>query len=220
MIVYHFINAKFGLKAIRERRLKVSDLDGVNDLFDFLSVAAPTKQDRKILKEWRREMAQDIGLICFSRNWHSPVQWAHYADRHGGLCLGFDIPNENLGQVNYVRSRPAWPTTKRLPEDWSKDEESKIIHQLLYTKYAHWSYEDEYRLFTTRRSQESDGQYYVNFYEELKLVRVLVGARSKLTRADLRAALGDIGPQVETFKVRPAFETFSIVRQRDESQWR
>ena len=37
------------------------------------------------------------------------MQWAHYADKHKELCLGFDIPDHSLAKVNY--------SEKRLPAD-------------------------------------------------------------------------------------------------------
>lgn len=220
MIAYHFINKHYGLKDLREQRLKVSDMNNVNDPFDFLSLAAPTKDDRRLLKEWLEEMSQNFGLLCFSRNWQNPVQWSHYADRHKGLCLGFEIPNENLRQVSYVQSRPVWPKQDVTPIDLNTSEKSHIVDQLLYTKFAHWSYEDEYRLFTSKLSKDPDGDHYVNFNENLQLSKVMVGARCDVTRKELNAALGNLAGSIEAFKVRPAFHDFRIVRQNDESQWR
>jgi hypothetical protein len=217
MILYYFVNQEFGLKDLRERRLKISDIVGLNDPFDFLSVAAPTKAARKMLREWRQDMANDFGLICFSRNWHSPVQWAHYADRHKGMCLGFEIDESHLRQVNYVQSRPVWPAA---PQPWPLSVKQRVIDQLLYTKFAHWSYEDEYRLFTRKESQDLDGNFCANFSDALKLKQVLVGACSALTRSNLNAALGGLAENVDAFKVRLAFRDFRIVKQRKASEWR
>lgn len=219
MDVYHFLNKVYGLKVLKEKRLKVSDMNNVNDPFDFLSIAAPTKADRQLLKGWLNEMSENYGLLCFSRDWQNPVLWSHYADRHRGLCLGFEIPNENLRQVNYVQSRPIWPRSDGSAIDLNMDQKNHIIDQLLYTKFAHWSYEDEYRLFTRKFSKDPDGNYYVSFNDNLKLVKVIVGARSDITRKDIELALGKLLENVETFKARPAFHDFRIVRQKDESQW-
>ena len=217
MILYYFVNQEFGLKDLRERRLKISDIVDLNDPFDFLSVAAPTKAARKMLLEWRQSMANDYGLICFSRNWNSPVQWGHYADRHKGLCLGFEIHDSHLRQVNYVQSRPAWPEA---PQPWPASTKQRLIDQLLYTKFAHWSYEDEYRLFTSKESQDPDGYFYADFSENMKLKKVLVGACSTLTRSDLSSALGSLAKDIDAFKVRLAFRDFRIVKQRKASEWR
>ena len=31
--------------------------------------------------------------------------WSHYADRHEGICLGFEIPKELLSKVSYQNDR-------------------------------------------------------------------------------------------------------------------
>ncbi|MBE1161567.1 DUF2971 domain-containing protein [Dyella acidiphila] len=46
--------------------------------------------------------------------YHDPVQWAHYAKKHQGPCLGFDVSNELLTQVNYVRSLPPFLDADKL----------------------------------------------------------------------------------------------------------
>jgi len=53
----------------------------------------------------KNELAQERGLLRFSRDWHNPVLWSHYASRHTGLCLGFDVPDDCLGPVSYSRKR-------------------------------------------------------------------------------------------------------------------
>ncbi len=216
-MVYHFLNEQFGLKDIRERRLKLSEISQLNDPFDFLSVAAPNRSARSFVRSWRREMAKSFGLLCFSRNWQSPLQWAHYADRHRGVCLGFEVSTEDVRQVRYVRSRPAWPST---PVPWPDGEKERIVDELLYCKFIHWSYEDECRLFTTRMNPDSDGHSYVPFSDRLELKRVLVGSDSTISRAKLSAALGSLSAHVESFKVRPAFKSFCMVRQEATSGWR
>jgi hypothetical protein len=45
------------------------------------------------------------------------------------------------------------------------------------------------------------------------------GAESKVTRAQVAAALGSLADCVEAFKVRAAFREFRIVRQKNESLW-
>jgi len=216
LIFYYFTEERFGLKILRERRLKISDILALNDPFDFLSVAGPTKASRQTLREWRETMAKDTGLICFSRNWQSPVQWAHYADDHKGMALGFEISAESLRQICYVQSRPLWPSTK---PPWSQAVQQWIVDQLLYTKFTHWSYEDEYRLFTEKANREEDGNYYLNFSSNLQLRKVLVGDRCPCTRLTLTDALGPSAAEVEVFKVRPSFQEFRMVKQKAVEKW-
>lgn len=45
------------------------------------------------LKALQSHFNKNKGLLCFSDNWKSPVMWAHYAAKHHGICLGFDVPD-------------------------------------------------------------------------------------------------------------------------------
>lgn len=216
MIVYHFINELYGLKDIRERRLKISNIADLNDPFEFIAAETSNQRKRHIINGVRDELAKSRGIICFSRHWQNPVQWSHYADGHKGLCLGFEAPSSLLCQVSYIASKIPWPSQ---PWPWPDAVKQYFFSQLVATKFSHWSYEDEYRLFCSMETPAADGYHYINFSASLKLVKVLVGARSTLTRDTLAAALGDLSADVEQIKVRPAFRSFRIVKQKDLGLW-
>jgi hypothetical protein len=82
MLVYNFVNAKYGLENIEKRRLKISNLMALNDPFEFLGCDLQDKVFRRKLKEVKAEMAKQAGVLCFSASWHSPAQWAHYLGGH------------------------------------------------------------------------------------------------------------------------------------------
>ena len=90
----------------------------------------------------------------------------------------------------------------------------------MFTKYAHWRYENEVRCFVTLEDRDPEkNMYFADFSDSLKLVQVIVGAESKVTREALREALGDLARDVEVFKVRLAFKSFRVVRQRNQKLW-
>lgn len=208
MRLFHFLNAEYGLKDIRERRLKIARIDALNDPFEFLGADVSNRQRRTLLNGTKASLAKKHGLLCFSKNWQDPVQWAHYAANHSGLCLGFDISDHLPRQISYVNSR----------FNWSDEIDENFMTQLLFTKFSHWSYEDEYRMYTDLKDCE-DGLYFADFSETLQLKAVIVGARANVTREQLADALGDLQASVETFKVRPAFRSFRIVRNKNERLW-
>ena len=208
MRLFHFLNAEYGLKDIRERRLKIARIAALNDPFEFLGVELSNRQRRAALNEAKASLSEKHGLLCFSKNWQNPVQWAHYASNHSGLCLAFELPDHLPRQVSYVNSRFNWP--EKLDQGF--------MLQLLFTKFSHWSYEDEYRVYTDLDESENN-LYYANFSETLKLSGVIVGAESMVTRAELATALGDLQTSVETFKARPAFKSFRIVQNKNARLW-
>lgn len=95
MRVYKLLSCKYGLKALRERRLKISQVHTPNDPFELLPFDLSDPQVRKGVLASRQDIGQNNGLLCFSRRWDSPVLWAHHADSHRGLCLGLTCRMEN-----------------------------------------------------------------------------------------------------------------------------
>jgi hypothetical protein len=208
MRLFYFVNEEYGLKDIRERRIKIARIAQLNDPFEFLGADLSDRDRRASLSRTKVALSEKHGLLCFAKSWHNPVQWTHYADNHRGLCLGFDIPDHLPRQVSYVNSRFNWP---------SVIDESFMV-QLLFTKFSHWSYEDEYRLYTTLEDCEN-GLYYYNFGDTLTLKQVIVGGASSITRAQLADALGSLAESVETFKARAAFKSFRVVRNKNARLW-
>lgn len=208
MRVFHFLSHEFGLKDITERRLKIARIMELNDPFEFLGVELSDRSFRQGLRQVKAEISKNNGLLCFTKSWHNPVLWGHYADKHRGICLGFDMPDEFLGQVSYVNSRFHWPATLDEP----------FVKQLLFTKFAHWSYEDEYRSYVSLDESEH-GLYYADFSEKLVLRQAIVGPESTISRAELSNALGDLADHVEVFKARAAFKSFRVVPNRNARLW-
>lgn len=217
MRVYHFVNKKYGIEDLKRRRLKVATLNELNDPFEFFGIDLSDPLRRHAFRKMKADLSVTQGLLCFSRDWHNPVQWSHYADKHQGICLGFDVPDDKLGPINYSR-KPLVVETKQLLAFRQLDQ--KTVIKFLFTKYTHWRYENEVRGFVTLEEMDPEkNMYFANFSEELKLAQVIVGAESTLTRADVRDALGDLVSVVETFKTRLAFKSFRVVRQRNPKLW-
>lgn len=217
MRVFHFVNEEFGLEDLGRRRLKVATLNELNDPFELFGVSLADDNLRRAFYAMKNELASNHGLLCFSRDWHNPVQWSHYAAKHTGLCLGFDIPDEHLGVVTYSRKRLIVEAESfRNPRELSVD----TLRRFLFTKYSHWRYENEVRSFVTLEEKDPEKNlYFAEFSDKLRLAVVIVGAQSSITREALRNALGDLAPNVETFKARLAFKTFRVVRQRNAKLW-
>ena len=216
MRVYHFVNADYGLQDLVRRRLKIARLGELNDPFELLGYAAPDAATSKAFADTKAGLANDRGVLCFSRNWRNPVQWSHYADHHRGLCLGFDIPASKLTPVTYLSRRPL-PDLAALLGGGHAGREAML--KMLSTKFSHWRYENEVRVFT-RLNDADGGLYFAEFGKDLRLCEVIVGARSTITRADLAKSLGGLAPDVKARKARLAFRSFRVVEQRCASLWR
>jgi hypothetical protein len=217
MLVFHFVNEKYGLENLRKRRLKIATLQELNDPFELFGIDQSNESVRRAFQKMKVQLSENRGLLCFSRNWQNPVLWSHYAEKHRGICLGFEVPEEKLGRVSYSRKRLVAEVDKLISphqldvETWRR---------FLFTKYSHWKYEDEIRCFVTLEERDPDNNlYFAEFSEQLKLMQVIVGAESSMTRETLRKALGDLAASVVIQKARLAFRSFRVVRQKKERLW-
>lgn len=199
--LYHLLNSEFGLDNLRRRRLKISRLHELNDPFEFLGFDVSNQTTRQTLEATKADLGKKRGVLCFSKTWQNPVLWSHYADRHRGLCLGFDVSQEIFWPVAYVDDRPKMPTPPT----------EEAVQRLLFTKFTHWQYEQEYRAFPSIRTAE-DGLYFIYFSGKLRLREVTIGAVATVTTADVLAALGQHTKDVTIFRARPADSAFSIER--------
>jgi len=207
---YHFRNKEYGLRSIKERRLKIARISELNDPFEFLGLNLKDKKIRRALLNTKAKLSEKKGILCFSRNWSNPVQWSHYADHHRGICLGFEIPNHLLAKVKYLNQRIVFKS----------DIDEEMMVRILTSKFNHWRYEKEYRLFVDLDpDEEQNGFYFSDFSNELKLISVIVGGNADFSRGEIKKALGKDATNVEVFKSRPAFQSFSVVRNRNSRLW-
>ena len=201
MRAYKFLDEKFGIKSLQEKRLKISVLDDLNDPFELLPYEMTDRNKRSALNATRKQIASNRGLLCFSATWKDPVLWAHYADKHKGLCLAFDVPHETCKAVNYEKRRLKLPTSPSLPD----------AEALIFTKYVNWKYEQELRIWATLDTCD-DGLYFAEFGPSLKLEKVIAGARCSLSERQIEAAIGPLSENVTIMKARAGFKEFEIVK--------
>jgi hypothetical protein len=197
--------------------LKVSLIADLNDPFELLAASVGPSNMRQAMKTLREHWQKTLGILCFGKDCENPVMWAHYADKHNGLCLGFDaIDNtEHLRKVEYVRDRlkgTLMDDTGKLKRGNKESEE--FLVKILTTKFKDWSYEKEYRLFSNLETRDPDGRYYFDFNDQLTLRQVMLGARCEMTVPDVARLVKDPVRPVYVFKMRAAFNTFRIVRQQ------
>lgn len=140
MRLYHFTTQTYGLTALQHRRLKIARIDRLNDPFEFLGWNLQDPETRAKLRKWKQERNTEIGILCFSRKWSNPLLWGHYADKHQGMALGFDVPEgEMYSAVKYRKTRLPIPSGRAFAE--------ADLEDLLLTKFTAWRYETEYRCF-------------------------------------------------------------------------
>jgi len=212
MRAYNFIPAIYAIDDLKKRHIKISRLQDLNDPFELLSLELSDSKLRHMFGKMKARLNSEHGIICFSKSWSNPVLWSHYADKHRGICLGIDIPDESVVHVSY--------NTKRLSQDIYKvlqkgtiDEKRGFMIRLLSTKFKAWEYEDEVRIFPYLKTEEA-GNYFQEFSESFVLREVILGARCNETISEVRDILQSYKHEVTLIQSRLAFKSFKIVENK------
>lgn len=209
MRAYHLTTEHWALESMRLRRLKLAMLEDMNDPFELLGIELKTPEDRAFFQEeLKPEVNRTIGVLCFSRKWSNPVLWSHYADKHRGLCLGFDIPDQHAKEVTYVGRR----LKAEIENANFSDENSSPGYKLITTKYKHWRYEDEVRLiFPLEHAQCEGSNYFISYCDGLVLREIVVGPRSRLANQHLLATLSPEDAGVSIIRSRLAPGSYNVL---------
>jgi hypothetical protein len=217
MRLYHFTTEQYGLEAIRRSRLKIARINELNDPFEFIALQLD-KEGRKAFRSLKNSLSKNTGVVCLSLSWRHPLMLSHYADKHNGVCLGFEVTEDKyFRKVEYRSQRP---TLNEFGHESLRDFNSSSMKRLLFMKYEAWSYEAEFRAFCRLEDKDPISDLYFSpFDEDLKLVEVIVGERSSISRRELDSALGEPAHAVNRFKARSAFKEFEVVRNKNDEAW-
>jgi hypothetical protein len=75
--------------------------------------------------------------------------WAHYADNHRGLCLGFLISDEvEAWIVSYVAEAPRVNFSELFDDEFTKNE-----YKWIFSKHHDWKNENEWRIVVPQGNQ-------------------------------------------------------------------
>lgn len=163
-------------------QLRFSPFSGCNDSFEFYKVInikfnhdKSIRTMNKLSNEFRKQI-EKYSLICFSqevdirgiKGWQLPTMWAHYGDKHNGVCLEFDFEPSLLSQygehlsVEYVESMPKIKPFDKSPLEFEDEwiectigdhiEELKLI--TFFKKLYDWGFENEYRIIQKKNDYE------------------------------------------------------------------
>ncbi len=211
MRVYYYTAEEFALSNIINERIKISLLDDLNDPFEFLGVDLSNKNFRRSFQAGKDAISKEIGIISFSKDWQNPLMWAHYGDKHKGICLGFDVDDSHIKEVTYFPKRV--PSEVDMQKKYGGLNEGDI-EKLMCTKYIDWKYENEVRVIVPLEEMDSGGLYFTDFEGNLKLKEVILGPRSDLEISQVTKHLCSYKTDVMIIKSRIAFTKYEVVKNK------
>jgi hypothetical protein len=168
MLLYRYqpIN-KFTLENLIHKKNWASTVDKFNDPFEFQlrsdyiidtnshKLVYLSNEEKEIRKKVK-ESIKNFGVVSYSETENNTLLWSHYSGNHKGMCLVFEITNEQKSGISKVNYQERISSIKF--------EHDTRIQDLLTTKSKDWSYEREYREIF-----EIGGQHYP-YPSELKAI--------------------------------------------------
>ncbi len=209
MRVYHFISKKYAKEALNKKRLKVSIINTLNDPFEFhAGFSNPNSLLRDTFLVWKEEISKEVGILCFSKNWHNPLLWSHYAEKHTGCALGFDIPDDKAIEIVYSENRPLFKWTEMPTDPLPR---RNFIAELHKTKFISWKYEEEFRLVYKLNTLEYEsGLYFQEFDDNLVLKEIITGCNYQMNDEELAGLISEY-PKINAIRSRMDLKKYSIV---------
>jgi len=165
MILYKY-SGPDGLRILESQSIFLTHPSAFNDPFDtnphfattMYAQVAPDQpvfafSNARITSRDYELKTSSLVVCCLSVNPTSMLMWAHYADAHAGLAIGFDAdailanssPHRRLERVRYVPERPTAATAMDLTDE-----------EVLWTKSAEWRHEQEWRITDSHFSADGD----------------------------------------------------------------
>ncbi|MEI0610070.1 DUF2971 domain-containing protein [Brachyspira pilosicoli] len=120
----------------------------------------PIDPPTKILKKDNilNNITHNFRIACFTTDPYNILMWAHYANKHKGICIAYDI-KEILNDFDIAFKKVIYNTKITLDEDKEIDNlfnmqnmlkiystDSMYPLDLFFTKHELWKYENEYKL--------------------------------------------------------------------------
>lgn len=90
-----------------------------------------------------------VSLACFCESYNINPMWAHYADNHSGICVGYNFFKDKIIRdfcfpVYYVDVANNTKVCMNLLKNLK--EKNRLVSQLFLKKGKDWSYEKEWRI--------------------------------------------------------------------------
>lgn len=212
MRLYYMTAAQWAAVILEARRLKLSRFSEANDPFELRLIDSRDRDVRQYAQIIYDYFDHHVGFLCFGANWSSPVMWAHYAQKHTGVALGFDVPDELATKIDYSDEKIQVPFGSHLPNHGLSAE---LLMRIQSTKSTDWGYEREYRVQAPLIDKDpSTGLYYIDFDAKLQLREVILGHRCSWTIAKAKDLVGTVTQPVRVCQARPAFGRFEMVEQQ------
>ena len=139
--------------SVREAHIKYFTDPNLAHVFGNITATQLRSNPEKLLQMVREStehlwklMNDKYRLYCFTPKEDNELMWSHYAKSHSGICLRFNAESHPISQACQLFYQETLPVLDLLDPYCLKNINTDTPSELLLTKSAVWSYEEEYRL--------------------------------------------------------------------------
>ena len=214
MRLYYFTKAAHALDNVSKRRIKISLYRDVNDPWELLPFDLSDAANREIMLAFKNRMDTEYAFICMSKTWTCPLMWAHYAEKHRGVALGFDVADDYCNPIHYL------PSVYELPPRRTNENMGTLIlrdgrcvfNALFFTKFDQWAYEKEVRVHTNQNGTHVNeaGIEFSPFSAQFDLREIVLGEQCVLTADEFHIRVPDLNPNLRFLRARRARHDFCM----------
>lgn len=163
---------------------------------------------------------ENCAIFCATRSHDNLLMWAHYAQQHRGVVLGFrpnTAKDSMLAVTKPVRYTDKRPTFYGLLDDliasgaaMNRDEQAEFRNALVYSKSSHWSYEEEVRIDIPHEVPVGEPASFFKF-DPNELTELYFGCRvDQAFRREITLAARTLNPNIEIFDARLQKESYGL----------
>lgn len=230
-LLYHYLPARHAIDDIQNRRLRISKIEDFNDVFEdqIGYLDGEDGHGAMVMNQALKNYWMEHRIICFSKESGQNLMWAHYAEKHKGIALGFVLDRPGRAEsLDYTADRLCISPIDTIPISQLNEVVETLFKR---NKQDAWEYEKEVRSIIPINkwfsAQETNGNLYHDFVHIgascaesfLVLKEVVLGCRYGLDPKDnaispegVRAVLREQGFQdVRLCQARPHRNKYQII---------
>ena len=172
---------------------------GSEAIFLASKLAQNPSRGGEILKDTIERQKLANGIFCTSCRCDSLLMWAHYADNHKGVCIGFDISKD---METFCPTQAVEYSDDYLSYNYLRNQNGAL--SMIFRKSTEWSYEHEYRTLHT------DGYGLLSVRSE-SVKEIILGC--KILAEDerrIRSLAKDMGYEAEFLRARQSVSRYEL----------
>jgi hypothetical protein len=157
--------------------------------------------------EMQKAVLDRYRVYCMCPDVKNALMWSHYADKHRGICLEFNVKNYTICSAMEVQYFSEFPMTRQYSND--------LLESLLplFAKSDIWKYEKEFRLVTQESANRTPHDTLESDQGQLKLSdgalrSIIVGCQGRYD--EVRALVEECDSSIQILRAHKVSNRYAL----------